>query len=140
MLWVLLRDMDRFSHILFVDDVLIIGGSSLEEWKLLHSLLLCFCKASGLEVSPKKSFLLYSCMDATLKSSLLNLFPFNSGPIEEGFKYLGFVIKPNGYGPKYWKWMMKYVSRKINSWAFRYLSLGGRMVLIELVLQGIHVY
>ena len=53
---------------------------------------------------------------------------------------MGFVIKRNGYGPKDWEWMLKCVSKKINSWAYQYLSLGGKMVLIVSVLQEIHVY
>ena len=106
------------SQIIFFDDVLIIGGGSMEEWYFLQSLLLCFCKYFGLEVSAKKSFLLYSCLDAELKDSLLNLFPFNPGSIEEGFKYMGFIINPNGYEPKDWEWILKCVTRKINCWAF----------------------
>ena len=106
----------------------------------LQALLRYLCKASGLKISDKKYFLLYSCSDKGLEDSLLNLFPYNSGSIEGGFKYMGFIIKPNGYGSKDWDWIFKCISRKINCWAFRHLSLGGRMVLCEIVLQGIPIY
>ena len=111
------------TRILFVNDVLIVGDDLVAEWAFLQSLLSCFCKASDLKVSEKKSVLLYSCYETGLKDSLLNLFPYNFGSIEEGFKYLGFIIKPNGYGPKDWEWMLKVVSKKINCWVFCYLSL-----------------
>ena len=54
-------------------------------------------------------------MDLDLKDSMLNLFPYNSGIIEEGLKYMIFFINPNGYGPKDWEWLLKCLSRKVNS-------------------------
>ena len=71
---------------------------------------------------------------------MLKLFPYNSGIIEEGFRYLGFFINPNGYGPKDWEWLLKCMSHKISSWYFHYLSLGIRLVLIDSMLQGIPMY
>ena len=65
------------THILFVDDVLIIGDGSMVEWIFLQALLRSFCKPSGLNISARKYFLLYSCSDLGLKDSLLNLFPYN---------------------------------------------------------------
>ena len=110
------------------------------EWIFLRALLRYFSIETGLKISDKKSFLLYSCSDQGLTDSLLNIFPFSSRPIEKGLKYLGFIIKPNGYGAKDLDWILKSTSRKINSWTFCHLSLGGRLVLCESVLQGIPVY
>ena len=43
------------THILFFDDVVIIGGGSLAKWQPLQMLLQHFCNASGLKISVKKS-------------------------------------------------------------------------------------
>ena len=64
------------SHILFVNDVIIIGGGSIDEWIHLQNILKIFSEASGLEVSENKSSLIYFCKDQALKDSLINLFPF----------------------------------------------------------------
>ena len=88
----------------------------------------------------KKSYILLSCSNQSLKDTLLSLFPFKSGSIEEGFSYLGFLLKPNSYGPKDWEWILNTTIRKINSLSFRYISLCGRLILVSSVLQGIHVY
>ena len=52
----------------------------------------------------------------------------------DGFKYLGFFLKPSGYIVKDWRWLIKKIVWKFKSWVGRYLSLGGRLVLIKAVL------
>jgi hypothetical protein len=46
------------SHLLFVDDVLILGDANYEEWSYFHSLLRNFCKSSGMIVNCHKSYFL----------------------------------------------------------------------------------
>ena len=52
-----------FSHLLFVDDVIIIGEGSIEEWKYMKYVVKMFCKAFDLEVGNNKSLLLHSCKE-----------------------------------------------------------------------------
>ena len=61
------------------------------------------------------------------------------GYIDEGLRYLGFHLKPNGYGPKYWVCFEKSINQTIGGWLARYLSLGDIFLLASLVLQGIPV-
>ena len=60
--------------------------------------------------------------------------------MDEGFKYLGFVINLNAYSFKYWMWLYKKVEGKIGYWTYKFLSRGGRLVLLKEVLQSISVY
>ena len=101
------------THLLSIDDFIIVGGGSVLEWKHLQTLLLQYYIASGLDVSNSKSYLLYSCKEQSPIDSLLSLFPFKSGICEEGVKYLGFLLKPNGYNPKDWEWLLNIITRKI---------------------------
>ena len=57
-----------------------------------------------------------------------------------GFKYLGFNLKPLGYHTSDWRWLIHLFERKIHNWTYRYLSLGGRVVLVRAVLTGLVVY
>ena len=59
---------------------------------------------------------------------------------KDGFKYLGFFLKPIGYNLKYWSWLIKKIVWKVKIWSGRFLSLGGKLVLIRSVLQGIPVF
>ena len=61
-------------------------------------------------------------------------------PIDIRFKYLGYRLKRLGYRVSYWNWMVEMFEKKINSWNFRLLSLGGHLILIKYVLTGIGVY
>ena len=61
-------------------------------------------------------------------------------PIMLGFKYLGYFLKPLGYGIKDWHWILKRFEKRISHWTFRLLSLGGRLILIKVVLNGFPVY
>ena len=76
---------------MFVDDVVIIGGGSIDEWIHLQNILKILCEASGLEVSEKKYSLIYLCKDQALKDSLISLFPFKYESFDDGFKYMGGV-------------------------------------------------
>ena len=57
-----------------------------------------------------------------------------------GFKYLGYFIKPSGYLVKDWFWLLKKFEHKFSHWSLRLLSLGGRLVLIKVVLTSIPVF
>ena len=60
--------------------------------------------------------------------------------MEEGFKYLGFVLKSNSYSYKDSMWLHKKIEGRIGCWTYKFLSRGGRMVLLKPVLQSILVY
>ena len=60
--------------------------------------------------------------------------------IAEGFKYLGFFLKPNSYAFQDWMWLYQKVESRVSFWANRFLSKGGRLVLIKAMLQSIPVY
>ena len=61
-------------------------------------------------------------------------------PIQIGFKYLGFRLKPLGYRSSDWNWMVERFEKRIKNWSYKLLSLGGRVVLINSVLSGLDVY
>ena len=101
-----IRVTDGFSltHILFVDDVLIFCRDAYLEWSLYYDIIRSFCNASGMEINPTKfSFI---TVDGLLNHRIHGLFPFTVRPLEEGFKYLGFTLKPNCYGKLDWLWML----------------------------------
>jgi hypothetical protein len=68
------------------------------------------------------------------------LFPFEVKPLDTRFKYLGFYIKPNCYTRVDWLWLEKQFEKRIMSWNHKWLTLGGRFILVKSVLESISVY
>jgi hypothetical protein len=47
---------------------------------------------------------------------LSTLIPFKQMNFQEGFKYLGFLLKPIGYGKNDLGWLLGRIERKIDCW------------------------
>lgn len=60
--------------------------------------------------------------------------------MNSGFHYLGFQIKLNEYKIIDWSWIIKKKDLKLKHWTFRWLSIGGRVILIKSVLHSLSVY
>jgi len=100
-----------------VDDILIMTKASLSEWKANDSLIYTFCRASGLLINPLNSTFHISILSEEELSSLSSLFPFNFVDIPEGFRYLGFFIKPTNYRVEDWCWLLGvYCETKTTRW------------------------
>ena len=55
------------NHTLFVDDVLIFGVGSIEEWEMYHLIIKLFFLASGIDIIQENSSFLYFDVHETLK-------------------------------------------------------------------------
>jgi hypothetical protein len=128
------------SHLLFVDDVLILGAGNIDFWKTLKILLTKFCLATGLSINTHKSGFIAQNLDPLLKSFLIDDYKIQVDCLDQGLKYLGFFLKPNCYRIGDWSWLIRKIEKKINNWTFRWLSLGGRLTLATSVLQSIPVF
>jgi hypothetical protein len=130
----------KITHLLFVDDVLFFGNTSLTEWKVLKETLDLFCNATGMSFSSQKSLFLEAGWTWEELTVLKDILPYEVKSIEVGFKYLGFFIKPNCYTLADWSWLQKKMEKRISNWSHRWLTLGGRFTLVKSVLESIHVY
>ena len=128
------------SHVLFVDDIVMINDGSEQSLSTLYEILLIFCKASRMKINNDKSTLYFSCMEESEIVTLQNIFTFIVDKIVNGMKYLGFHLKPCRYLLKDWDWLIINVENRINNWSFRWLSEGGKLILIKAVLEAIPVY
>jgi hypothetical protein len=93
-------------HLLFVDDVLIMTKASIEEWEEINKILDVFCSATGLMINVQKStFLHFGVQQGTLEY-LKEIFHYNFNDILNGFRYLGFFLKPDNYKVEDWHWLI----------------------------------
>ena len=117
-----------------------VSDGSEQSLSTLYEVLKVFCNASGMIINEDKSSFYYSGMDEYELISIQNIFSFNVDKIEVAMKYLGFHLKPCRYLMKDWDWLISKVERKIKSWSFRWLSKGGKLILVKFVLEAIPVY
>ena len=66
--------MNIMSHLLFIDDVLILGGGNYKDWMEFKSILNIFCTTSGMEVNYQKLVFLAQNIDRNLKQRILSTF------------------------------------------------------------------
>ena len=128
------------THVLFVDDVLMYGEGTLNNLQNLEKILRRYQKATGMEINPEKSNLIHNNLNQDFITQAKSLIPVSISQIDEGFKYLGFHLKLNGYRKEDWIWLVERIQRIFGSWFYRWLSLCGRLVLVSSILQSILVY
>jgi hypothetical protein len=59
-----------------------------------------------------KSMAYNSAMKAHVMGGLRDLIPYQWGNLEEGLKYLGFIINPNNYKKEDWQWLVGKVEKE----------------------------
>ena len=96
-------------------------------------------KAIDMVVNIEKYILIYNNIYEELLSRVKVLLPYSTVPIYEGFKYLGFTLKPNSCAFQVWTWLYKKIEARIFNWKNCYPSRGGHLVLLKAVLQSIPV-
>lgn len=128
------------SHLLFVDDVLCFIQGTSRKFKSLKNILESFCISTGIEVNLQKSFLYHYFLSRESTLLLIKLLPFALKPLDIGFKYLDFHLKPDNYRKEDWTWLIQKFEARISFWGNRLLSRGERLVLIKEVLESIPVY
>lgn len=90
------------THLLFVDDVILFGLGTVEEWLAYKEALDLFSSATGMSVSREKSSFLFNEVDEDIVNQISMFLPYIMEPIIVGFKYLGYRLKPLGYRPVDW--------------------------------------
>jgi hypothetical protein len=73
-------------------------------------------------------------------TELKTLFGINIRDLADGLCYLGFQIKPSSYIARDWRWLIEKFKFRILHWCNRCLTLGGRYILIKVVLESLPVY
>lgn len=104
------------SHLLFVDDVLIFLNGDVGDLTALHSVMLLFCTATGIECNARKSTITSSGCSPHEIQFALHRFPYSLLSFDDGLKYLGFRLKPLHYKIADWTWLVTKIERSLNIW------------------------
>ena len=66
--------------------------------------------------------------------------PFIRASLDEGLKYMGFILKPNNYLKKDWLWLIEKLEKRLHAWSHCWISRAGCLILVKSVLEAIPVY
>jgi hypothetical protein len=120
------------THLLFIDDVLIQGIGTIEEWIEIKKIISTFYQAIGMEVNCQKSCFLFNNMEVERIERLEDIYEIPLVHLGCGLQYLGFNLKPNDYKVSDWLWLLQKIEKRVGHWSFRWLSMCDRLVLIKL--------
>jgi hypothetical protein len=130
----------KILHILFVDDVIIMTKASLHEWWEIDKVLNLLCLTSGLNINEMKSTFHQDGLSDQELNSFKVVFPYSFLALDIGFKYLGFFLKAGAQRSEDWGWLIKKFEKRIKNWCFRWLTLGGCLTLLKVVLSSQAIY
>ena len=128
------------THILFVDDVVLVGRGIVGEWFSFVDIITLFYDATSMEVSSTNSCFPNNNINENMLAHITSIFPYKVDDIDGGIKYLGYYLKPSSYRVNDWMWFVKKVEKRIGIWYYKLLTLGGRITLLIFMLVGILLY
>ncbi|GKV46080.1 hypothetical protein SLEP1_g53092 [Rubroshorea leprosula] len=128
----------KLAHLQFADDTLIMGKATKENIWVVKCIMRCFELVSGLKINYAKSQLMSTNVEKEWTTEMAYLLNCKIGKIP--FKYLGTHVGGNSRSISHWKGLVETFEKKLSGWKGRYLSMGGRITLVNSVLSSLPVF
>ncbi|GKV00720.1 hypothetical protein SLEP1_g13361 [Rubroshorea leprosula] len=128
----------KLSHLQFADDTILFGEATEKNVLAMKGILRAFEIVSGLKVSFNKSQLMGICVQEEWLDRMAWLLCCKKGSMP--FKYLGIPIGGNSRRIAFWKPLLETFNKKFHTWKGRFLSLGGRITLINSILSSLPMF
>ncbi|MCH83355.1 putative non-LTR retroelement reverse transcriptase, partial [Trifolium medium] len=126
------------SHLQFADDTLLLGSKSWANVRALRAVLVLFESMSGLRVNFNKSLLVGVNIPDSWLVEAASVLCCKVGKIP--FLYLGLPIGGDPRRLGFWEPVVNRLKNRLSGWRSRFLSYGGRLVLLKSVLSSLPVY
>ncbi|GLU02749.1 hypothetical protein SLE2022_199870 [Rubroshorea leprosula] len=126
------------THLQFADDTIFFGEATEDNIRVIKCIMRTFELASGLKINFRKSQLIGVGVDQRWSAKMAYQLCCKEGKLP--FKYLGIPIGGNHRRKAMWQPMVESIRKKLASWKGRYLSMGGRITLINSVLSSLPVF
>ncbi|WMV11476.1 hypothetical protein MTR67_004861 [Solanum verrucosum] len=125
------------SHLQYADDTLVFCDAESEQLKHLRAIFIMFEAISGLHINWGKSFI-YPVNEVPQISLLANILGGKIGELPT--TYLGMPLGAKSKSLSIWNSVVEKCERKLVNWKSQYLSSGGRVTLINSVLDAMPTY
>jgi hypothetical protein len=133
------RNTPSVSHILFADDSLILMKADMNNATSLQQILDTYCANSGQLVSLAKSSIFFSPnTNALLRAEICEALHIDTEALSD--KYLGLPALVGADKSDCFEHLIERIIQRINDWKEKYLSIGGKEILLKAVAQTIPVY
>lgn len=126
------------THLQYAEDTLCIGKATVENLSAMKSILRGFEMVSGLKINFFKSSLIGVNVREDFMEMACNFLNCSRGSVP--FNYLGLPVGANGRSMSTWEPLVETLSRRLNSSGYKYISFGGRIVLLNSVLNSIPIF
>ncbi|KAG5577611.1 hypothetical protein H5410_057745 [Solanum commersonii] len=120
-----------------IDDTLVFCGAEKEQLKYLRVIFVLFEAVSGLHINWGKSFI-YPVNEVPDINSLVDILGGKVGELPT--TYLGMPLGAMSKSKNIWNAVVEKCGKKLVNWRSQYLSLGGRLTLINSVLDAMPTY
>jgi hypothetical protein len=103
-------------------------------------LFYCFVKHQVCRLTLRRQRCTMKALTDSELVPLRSLLPFTFSALHLGFKYLGFHLKTGPQRVADWSWLLTKIEKKIGNWCYKWISLGGRFILLKSVLESQSIY
>ncbi|XP_060212175.1 uncharacterized protein LOC132639770 [Lycium barbarum] len=125
------------SHLLYADDTLIFCGAERSQVTKLNRTLFIFEAISGLHMNMLKSTI-YPVNEVPNMEELADIMGCKIGSFPS--TYLGLPLGAKYKSTEIWTGIIEKFEKKLATWQMQYLSFGGRLTLINSVLDSLPTY
>ncbi|XP_058724451.1 uncharacterized protein LOC131595932 [Vicia villosa] len=122
----------------FADDTILLGEASCDNIWNMKVILRGFELVSGLRINFAKSNIIGVNVGDWLINAALSFLACKKGSYP--FKFLGIMVGDNPRRKKVWLEVVNNIRRRLSSWKGRNISMGGRVTLINSVLNSIPIF
>ena len=134
------RGVESINHALFVDDSLLLGGSSLRMARAFKEILQNFCLISGALINNRNSAVYGWNTDQSIILNISHILGFSRYDTWDKIKYLGLPLTLIQNKPSLWLEVVNRIKAKIASWGEQWLTKAGKLTMIKLILSAIPIY
>jgi len=135
----LTRGGTRLSHLMFADDVVLLGEASKEQAHTIKNCLQEFCEASGQKVSMAKSSIYFSPnTNEVVMAEIYNILRFQQ--TDDFGQYLGVPAINGRVTISTFQNVITLVKTRLAGWKAKCLSPAGRQTLIQFTITAVPAY
>eukprot|EP00253_Pinus_taeda_P010169 PITA_10169 len=134
------RGVQNINHVLFADDSLLLGTTSIDSARKFKETLDEYCMESGSSLNKSKCHTYCWNTPPSLINSISRCLGFAASSEFSSFKYLGLPIFLKRSYSRDWMPQVEKFKSKLQAWGANWLNMAGKTILIKAVLSSLPLF